>query len=438
VYSQEIIIRICNSKKMKNIIALILFSLGLQAQNVLIGENSLLTGRGYCEPSISINPKNSANIVAACILDKVFYSNDSGRTWQEDALESPFGVWGDPVLTTDTAGHHYYFHLSDPTGENWKSEEILDRIVAQKSTDGGKSWSAGSFMGFNHPKDQDKHWAVVDPFTNNIYVTWTQFDDYGSEDSSAQSNILFSTSVDGGQTWSEAKQINEIPGDCLDDDGTTEGAVPAVGPDGTIYVSWALDEKLYFDRSHDGGKTWLENDLVVTEQNGGWDIDVPGVSRANGMPVTVCDLSESEHSGRLYINWVDDRNGHYDVWLTSSDDGGDTWSVANRINDDQDTADQFFTWLTVDQTNGNLYCVFYDRRNLDGFETDVYLASSTDGGESWKNEKINDETFKTNPLVFFGDYNHISAHDGMVRPIWTALYGVKMGIYTSLLNFKAE
>jgi hypothetical protein len=112
--------------------------------------------------------------------------------------------------------------------------------------------------------------------------------------------------------------------------------------------------------------------------------------------------------------------------------------VVNRINDDQDTADQFFTWLTVDQTNGNLYCVFYDRRNLDGFETDVYLASSTDGGESWKNEKINDETFKTNPLVFFGDYNHISAHDGMVRPIWTALYGVKMGIYTSLLNFKAE
>jgi len=421
---------------MRYIIALIICCTGLQAQNILIGESDLTVARGYCEPSISINPKNPANIVAAYILDKVFYSNDSGKTWQEDRLKSPYGVWGDPVLLTDTAGDHYYFHLSDPTGKNWKSEEILDRIVAQKSKDGGKTWSEGSFMGLNHPKDQDKHWAALDPRTNAIYTTWTQFDDYGSEDSSAMSNILFAKSTDAGETWSEALQINEISGNCLDGDSTTEGAVPTVGPDGTIYVSWAFNEKLYFDRSSDGGKTWLDKDLVVAAQPGGWDIDVEGVSRANGMPVTVCDLSESDYSGRVYINWVDDRNGNYDVWVISSDDGGDTWTDAQKINDDLDSADQFFTWLTIDQTNGNLYAVFYDRRGLIDLETNVYLASSSDGGSTWNNEQINEETFKTNPLVFFGDYNHISAHNGMVRPIWTAIYGAKMGIYTSLLQFK--
>jgi len=424
---------------MKKLIALLVCSFSLQAQNVLIGESSLLLGRGYCEPSITINPQNPANVVAACILDKVFYSNDSGKTWQEDELESPYGVWGDPVLLSDTAGNHYYFHLSDPTGENWSSEEILDRIVAQKSIDGGKTWSEGTYMGLNHPKDQDKHWVALDPNNNNIYTTWTQFDDYGSEDSTAQSNILFSRSTDAGETWSEALQINQIPGTCRDDDSTTEGAVPAVGPDGTIYVSWALNEKLYFDRSSDGGKTWLAEDKIVAEQPGGWDIDVYGISRANGMPVTVCDLSDSEYSGRLYINWVDDRNGNYDVWVISSDDDGDTWTEALRINDDLDSADQFFSWLCVDQSNGSLYAVFYDRRGLEGLlETDVYLASSQDGGKTWKNEKINEETFRTIPAVFFGDYNHISAHNGMVRPIWTAIYGGRMGIYTSLLQFSAE
>ena len=391
---------------MKKIIALLVCTFSLQAQNVLIGESSLLRGRGYCEPSITINPKNPANVVAACILDKVFYSNDSGKTWQEDELESPYGVWGDPVLLSDTAGNHYYFHLSDPTGENWSSEEILDRIVAQKSIDGGKTWSEGSYMGLNHPKDQDKHWVTLDPNNNNIYATWTQFDDYGSEDSTAQSNILFSRSTDAGETWSEALQINQIPGTCRDDDSTTEGAVPAVGPDGTIYVSWALNEKLYFDRSSDGGETWLAEDKVVAEQPGGW---------------------------------VDDRNGNYDVWVISSDDGGDTWTEALKINDDLDSADQFFSWLCVDQSNGDLYAVFYDRRGLEGiFETDVYLASSQDGGKTWKNEKINEETFRTIPAVFFGDYNHISAHNGMVRPIWTAIYGGRMGIYTSLLQFNKE
>jgi len=423
---------------MKKILALIICSFGLQAQNVLIGQSDLLKGRGYCEPSISINPSDPANIVAACILDKFFYSNDSGKTWQEDQLKSPYGVWGDPVLLTDTAGDHYYFHLSDPTGKNWKSEEILDRIVVQKSKDGGETWSDGSYMGMNHPKDQDKHWAALDPRNNTIYTTWTQFDDYGSADSSDFSNILFAKSTDGGESWSEALQINQISGNCLDGDSTTEGAVPAVGPDGTIYVSWAFNEKLYFDRSSDGGKTWMDEDILVAEQPGGWDIDVPGVSRANGMPVTVCDLSEGDYSGRLYVNWVDDRNGNYDVWLISSDDGGSTWTNPLRVNNDLDSADQFFTWLTVDQSNGNLYAVFYDRRGLEGFETDVYLASSSDGGQSWQNEKINEETFKTNPVVFFGDYNHISAHDGMVRPIWTALYGTEMGVYTSLLQFKTK
>lgn len=403
-----------------------LCGLSLSAQNVLIGEGSLLRGRGYCEPSISINPRNPNNIVAGAVLDAVFYSTDGGETWIGDTMVSSFGVWGDPVLITDTAGHHYYLHLSDPTGENWSSEEILDRIVIQKSTDGGQTWSNGSFTGMAHPKDQDKHWAVVDTNTNAIYITWTQFDNYGSEDPKDESNILFSKSLDGGETWSEALQVNTIPGNCLDNDSTTEGAVPAVGPDGTIYVTWGNRGNLYFSKSSDAGESWTE-DRVIAKQSGGWDIDVPGVQRANGMPVTICDTT-----GSLYVNWVDDREGNYDVWVMRSDDGGDSWTDAIRVNDDTGSADQFFTWMCVDPISNILYAVFYDRRDLEGNHTHVYLARSADQGVTWTNIQISEESFRTNPLAFFGDYNHISAYRGRVRPIWTRIQGLKMGVWTTL------
>jgi hypothetical protein len=415
-----------------------LLSVGLIGQkypNVTLGTSGA-TGLGLCEPSISINPVNSANMVAGAILDQVFYSQDSGKTWQQDTLKSTYGVWGDPVLISDYAGCHYFLHLSDPTGKNWQSEEILDRIVVQKSTNGGKSWSNGSYMGLNHPKDQDKHWAVADPGSGNLYVTWTQFDDYGSEEPTDHSNIMFSLSRDSGTTWSEAKSINQIPGNCLDGDSTTEGAVPAVGPDGQVYVAWSNQNKIFFDRSTNQGQTWLNKDKVVARHVGGWDTDVPGLKRSNGMPVTVCDISESKNRGTIYVNWVDDRNGHYDVWLAKSSDEGETWSVPLRINDDTTQADQFFSWLACDPLNGYLYCVFYDRRHNTNLQTDVFLAYSKDGGLTWTNEKISESSFTPTKEVFFGDYNHIGAYNGVVRPIWTRYEKGQLSIHTALINSK--
>ncbi len=422
-------------KNMNTALLFVLISFMGWAQNVKIGESFALQ-RGLCEPSIAINRADPSNVVAGAILNRVFYSNDSGKTWTGDTLKSSMGVWGDPVLTSDYRGDIFYLHLSDPTGENWASQEILDRIVCQKSNDGGKTWNDGSYMGYHHPKDQDKQWVIVDKNTNELHVTWTQFDLYGSKDSTDRSNILYSKSSDNGISWSPAKAINQFSGDCLDGDQTTEGAVPAVSAKGDVYVAWGYDEKIYFDRSEDGGKTWLEKDVVIAEQPGGWDINIPGLMRANGMPVTVCDVSKGPFRGSIYVNWVDDRNGHYDVWFSKSLDEGNTWTEAVLINDDNTKADQFFSWLACDPVTGYLYCVFYDRRNYDDLQTDVYLAYSKDGGQIWVNEKISESPFTPVPFVFFGDYNHIDAYNGMVRPIWTRFdKGGVMSIWTALLNF---
>lgn len=388
------------------------------------------------EPVIIMDPNQPGYLIAASNLNSYFISLDTGNTWEQSQQLSDLGVWGDPVLVVDSESNFYHLHLSNPF-EVYPDGDWIDRIVCQKSINNGSSWSNGTFMGLNGDKDQDKEWAIVDLENDNIYVTWTQFDNYGSSDPLDSTLILFSKSVDAGLTWSEPLRISDVAGDCIDSDNTVEGAVPAVGPDGEIYVAWAGPEGLMFDRSEDQGDTWLDEDIFIDSIPGGWDYNIPGIYRSNGLPVTVCDLSDGANNGTIYVNWTDQRNGEddTDVWLVKSTDGGDTWSDAIRVNDDEEGKHQFLTWMAVDQITGHLYFVFYDRRDHDDNYTDVYMARSTDGGETFSNFIVSEESFLPSPGVFFGDYNNIAAHNGVIRPIWTRLHNGDLSLWTALVNF---
>lgn len=411
-----------------------------QFENIKIDGGGLNLEGGPCEPSIAINPTNKDNIVAGAILNRSYHSNDGGKTWTKQILKSSYGVFGDPVITPDFKGNFYYSHLSDPSGKGWADTRILDRIVIQKSSDGGQNWDDGSYTGLRHPKDQDKQWLAVHPENNTLYISWTEFDQYGSPEAKDRSRILFSQSKDEGKTWAEPIQINELEGDCIDDDQTPEGAVPAVGLDGSLYIAWSYDGKIYLDKSTDGGKTWLEKDILVSNQPGGWTFDIPGIFRANGLPITTIDNSKGPNQGTIYVNWCDQRNGEADtdVWLAKSTDQGETWSAPIRVNNDAPGKQQFFTWMDIDQTTGHLYFVFYDRRAYEDDKTDVYIAYSTDGGESFINQKVSETPFLPSKNAFFGDYNNISAHDGRVRPIWTRADGVNLSIWTALIDMEKK
>jgi hypothetical protein len=409
-----------------NFLFLSLIAVG-QYQNVRVSQYGSAN-----EPSICINPKNPLEIMAGSNLNFVYYSQDGGYTWTNTTLQSPeFGVWGDPVIIADTAGDFYYFHLSNPQEGNW-----IDRIVCQKYDRQTGSWSPGTYMGLNGNKAQDKEWAVVDPQTNTIYVTWTQFDSYGSSDPACQSNIMFSRSTDGGQNWSPAIAISTFPGDCIDSDNTTEGAVPAVGSNGEVYVTWSGPQGLVFNRSLDGGNTWLDEEIIIRPHISGWDISIPGIYRCNGMPVTVTDLSGGPNHGTIYVNYADqpESEDDTDIFLIKSTDGGNNWTEPVRVNDDPAGRHQFFTWMTVDQITGYLYCVFYDRRNYTDSKTDVYLAVSKDGGESFENILISESPFIPSAGIFFGDYNNISVVNNMVRPIWTRMDNSSRSIWTAIID----
>ncbi len=387
------------------------------------------------EPSIAINKKNPQNIVAGIVLDRVVTSADGGTTWTESKLNSPSGVYGDPAVISNSKGNIFYFHLSDPSGKGQGNDAWLDRIVCQESIDEGKTWTDGVSIGNNPPADQDKAWPAVHPKKNFMCVTWTQFDKYGSTDPNCQSNILFSKSNNGNR-WSTPVQINEFTGDCLGKDDTAKGAVPAIGADDKIYIAWANRGSIYFDRSYDDGNTWLQNDLLVAKQEGGWDLEIPGVDRCNGLPVLVVDNSSTRFRGTLYLLYADQKNGKddTDIWLVRSFSRGDQWVKPVRVNKDDSRTHQFLPWIAVDPTNGHVYVVYYDRRNYTDNQTDVYLSYSFDGGNNFKEVKISESPFTPDSNDFFGDYINIDAFGGIITPIWTRMDNGKTSVWTVVIK----
>jgi hypothetical protein len=385
------------------------------------------------EPSIAINPKNTNEIAAGSILDNYHYSKDGGKTWVNRKIESKYGVWGDPVLTFDRTGKVYYFHLA-----NYKKTSWIDRIVCQVAPTINSEFSNGTFPKPNGAKAQDKHWVALHPSNNTLCLTWTQFDKYDSKNPLDSSHIMFSRSLDQGQSWSDPVRINKFGGDCIDDDNTVEGAVPTYGPNGEIYVAWSGPKGLVCQKSFDGGISWLPQEKLIAEHPGGWTIDIPGINRCNGLPILICDQSNGPNRGTLYLNWADQRNGSNDtdIWLMKSTDQGETWSEPIRVNQDKPGKHQFFTWITIDQTNGNLHFVYLDRRKYVNNKTDVIWCTSKDGGRTFQEKCISQKPFLPTKSVFYGDYLNIAAHNGVIRPIWPRMDKGKMTLWTALINEK--
>jgi hypothetical protein len=387
-----------------------------------------------CEPVIAINPKNPLNIVAASALDNVYFSLDGGATWQKKKISSPFGVYGDPVLLADSKGIFYYFHLSDPTGEGLKNDKSLDAIICQVSEDGGKTWDIGNPIGVNIPKDQDKPWADINS-KGEIAVAWTQFDKYKGEDPQCKSLILLSTSSNG-KKWSKPTEISGSPGNCLCDNNTVAGAMPAISDDKRMYVAWASKEKILLDRSFTNGSMWLTEDMEIGKQNGGWNLKIPGHEKSNGLPVLKMDRTKTNHAGLLYMVWAEQvkDKSDTDIRFVRSNQYGDFWTSPLKIGEDKNNRYQYMPSMCVDQATGMVYVLYYDRSDYEDNQTDVVLAYSVDTGSTFKTVKISETPFIPEENSFFGDYLGIAAYKGVITPIWTRMDGRKTTVMTSVIK----
>lgn len=383
-----------------------------QFANIVLGTG----GDERPNPAVVINRKDPRNIVAASSPANRYRSVDSGKTWENSLITSTEGVGGSNVLASDRKGDLFNFHLSrnPATGRS-------EKIVCQVSKDNGMTWEEAGNSGTANV--DVLHPAIgMNSRSGEFLLLWTQFDQYGSADDAHKSMIMLSQSKEG-KKWSEPVRLTSSEGDCSNGDRTPRGGTAVVSRDGYMVAAWSQNERLFVDRSFNKGGTWLTNDIEIEKQPGGWSFDIPGLEETNGMPTLLIDKTSDRYAGSLYLIWADQRNGEddTDIWFSRSLNYGDSWTPAMKINDDEKGSHQFMPAVAIDQTTGNLYIVYYDRRAYDDDRTDVYLAYSKDHGNTFSNVKISEAPFKTGDAPSLGDYIGIDASNGIVVPVWTRI-----------------
>ena len=377
----------------------------------------------FTEPAIAVNPANPQQVVGV-FQDNVHasYSQDAGHTWQpaENVDPKNYRISGDVSVAFDNLGHAFVCYIAfDKLGtvNYWAHGATRNGIFVRRSLDGGKTWEADHIPVAEQTSSpgipfEDKPVIVADNsksrYGGNLYVGWTRW-------RLTDSQMVLSRSTDDGKTWSQPIEIDAHPGLPRDDNGAAEGFDGVVGPDGKLYAIWSQDDSIMFTTSRDGGKTFSHAHAVIHTAPIMFAIDT--LERANGFPQIAIDPK----SKRLYVTWSDYRNGDIDIFVATSDDGGKHWTEPIRVNNDpvHNGAEQFFQWLAVDPADGSVDVIFYDRRgDPQNRKQIVVLARSTDGGRTFTNYAWTDEAFEASG-VFFGDYSGIAAYGGRVYGIWT-------------------
>jgi hypothetical protein len=376
----------------------------------------------FTEPGVAVNPQNPQQVVAV-FQDNVHagYSQDAGHTWTvaENVDPKNFRISGDVSTAFDNQGHAFVCYIAfDQLGSfnYWAHGATRNGIFIRRSFDGGKTWEADHIPVAEQPSEpgipfEDKPYIVADnsksKYAGNLYVGWTRW-------RIADSQMVLSRSIDDGKTWSKPLEIDAHPGLPRDDNGAAEGFSGVVGPDGKLYAIWSQDDDIMFTTSSDGGQTFSHARAAIHTAPIMFAIDT--LERANGFPQIAIDPK----SKRLYVSWSDYRNGDLDIFLSTSDDGGKRWSEPTRVNNDpvHNGAEQFFQWLAVDPVDGSVNVLFYDRRGDPKNQKQIVaLARSTDGGKTFANYAWTENAFEAGG-VFFGDYTGLAAYAGRVYGVW--------------------
>jgi len=402
------------------------------------------------ETFIAIN-QNQPGILAAGSNEifrlpmRGYFSTDGGSSWGgvDLPLPPPIGTNGvdfgsDPSLAFDTQGNVFYSYIVVffSNGKGINPINATEMAVA-KSTDGGKTYPSVNFFSFEGGKNHfnDKPMITTDrnagsALRDNIYAAWD-----AASGGSIGGGVRVATSSDHGASFSVTRA------DDPSGPGRSIGASPAVGPNGELYVAWNdfLANAIVFNRSLDGGRSWGVP-VTISGKTIPFDIRIPAESFRGALvyPSLGVDVSNGPHRGRIYCSWMDLTPANAtDIFLSHSDNGGATWSSPVHV-PDQFTfpVDRFNHWMSVDPANGEVNVAFYDTRNdTTGarFQTDYYLAQSTDGGLTFPGTDTRVSTVSSNehdcngifpcPAINYGnqqgDYEGLVSFGGTSHPIWT-------------------
>jgi hypothetical protein len=318
----------------------------------------------------------------------------------------------------------------------------LTAISLSTSDNSGRTWSAPvpavSKSAMEHLLD--KEWMAVDPRNPaRIYITYTDFD-FSSTSSacpgSFRTAIELVSSSNGGTTWSAPVVVKEV---CGEERTSVQGSNIAVAGNGSVYVAFEFftdtNREIRVRKSTDHGGTFGPEVTISTLIPTGVLGVLQGGFRTNEFPSLAVDLA----SGTVYATFTNGANialdalamgyGYGDVMISSSTDGGMSWSPATAVSPigpefNGVGRDQFMPGVAVDST-GKVAVCYYDRRNdPSNLAIDRFCSISTDHARSFTDQQVTTKSWLPfhamdaviNPF-YLGDYDGLTtdktgAHSG--------------------------
>ena len=395
-----------------------------------VGNN--IIGDAANEPSLAVDPTapnrmavgwRQFDTIASNFREAgVSHSIDGGRTWAALSVLDDGLFRSDPVLAASLDGTFYYLSLH----VNVFNEFLCDVFV---SSDGGATWPVKHFA-----VGGDKSWLIVDPLNNHLYQAWN-----------VAGNVFFpaqfSRSIDGGATWEDPVEY---------DPGGSPPARPVfgtldTGPSGQVYVAGVQNnlptDNFWAVRSNNAAdpKQMVGFDIIRTINLGG-QMTIGGGPNPGGLlgqlNVAV-DNSGGPFHGAVYVLCSIDPIGAdpMAVHIIRSFDGGNSWSIPTRVNDDPagTNAWQWFAAMDV-APNGRIDAVWNDTRNTGQANlSQLFYSYSTDAGVTWAPNVALSPVFNSHlgwpNQQKLGDYYHIISDLLGTHVIYAATFNGEQDVY---------
>lgn len=270
---------------------------------------------------------------------------------------------------------------------------------------------------FNYPQVDKEMMAIDDmlnsPYKNSIYIAYLNLN---------EDKIKFIRSS-GGCNFFQAIPLSS---------GFGHGPNVQTGPDGEVYVCWANyssgtwpADGMGFRRSLNNGGVSFDPEQIIFHysgiaQFGNQPDPLYCNTRVNDFPSMAVDKSCGFYNGRIYIAYPEKVSGIGNaIRVRYSDDQGSNWSSPITVSI---PARSWFPWIAVDDMTGDVCVAYYAFDTQNPCETNTYVAYSSDGGNTFLNQKVSDVSHITAPLGplpgYAGDYIGIAAHGGIAYPVW--------------------
>ncbi|MBK9385361.1 MAG: exo-alpha-sialidase [Planctomycetes bacterium] len=314
-----------------------------------------------CEGSLVAVVWSDARNSASFVYD--IYSNvssDGGLTWQPIARRLDLGdaPGASTSLRPQVAIAAGAIHVA------WEDRRTTGGfgpdVYAISSRDGGATWPASDVR-------LDLGSAPAQAFSTDVRLAaegafvcavW-------EDDRNGAWDIYANLSSDLGTTW----LTSDVRLDSSSAPGVSVSLDPRVAVSGgAAYVAWrdtaipgAVNSDVHFNRSLDGGLSWLPIDLRLD------DATATGATSSTEIAIVASD-------GQVFVAWSEAANGAHDIYVDRSHDFGSTWLPAERRVDSGDAAGASESRaVSLAHSDGSLHAAWMDRRNSPS-RGDIYHA----------------------------------------------------------------